>query len=123
MKGRSKEDIEKSIIVMKNITMAMCPDEDLGFINTEVTEVPPYDNTNEAVWYLGKSIELMSQCDLIVIPDAIYEFKGCMTERDVAYSYGIRVIELPIKYVCPDVVEKRIAEAADSKACCACPNY
>lgn len=112
MRGRKKEDIEKSISKMKKIALAMLPeDEEYEFINTEVKEVPPYNTHNEAVWYLGKSIELLSQCDILVCVDDIYNYPGCYTERDVARRYGIKVLCLDSNIVCPDI-------ELDKESCC-----
>lgn len=108
MRGRKKEDIEKSIAKMQKIALAMLSDDEnyeYEFVNTEVKEVPPYNTHNEAVWYLGKAIELLSQCDILVCVDNFYEYPGCHTETNVAERYGIKVLRLCSDIVCPDLHE------------------
>jgi hypothetical protein len=111
MKNRTKENIEKSLEKMKAIAKVALGD-DIEFINTIVKEKPPYTTQNEAVWYLGKSIQLLAQADILVCVDTPYwlQSKGCKTEKDVfrRYSYvenykGSNYLELP----CSCVIDKQ----------------
>lgn len=107
MKGRTKEQIEQSINKIKEITQAFCKGEDIEFINTIVQDRPPYetDESHTAIWYLGKSLELLSECDLLVTLDCHYEFNGCDVECQVARRYGIEVLSLPTEFVAKDLIE------------------
>ena len=103
MKGRTKENIEKSLRKMREYTR-IALGEDVEFINTEVKEQAP-KGANEAVWCLGQSISLMSHADILVCVDAPYwiQSKGCAVEKRVFQDYinhyndndDIRYIELP----------------------------
>ena len=62
-------------------------------IDSIIAEEPPKDS-KEAVWDLGKSIELLSQADMIVCPRNYHEYNGCCIEREVAARYGIMVCNL-----------------------------
>lgn len=105
MKDRTKENIEKSIKKMKIIAVTYL-EEEVEFVNTIVEEKPPYNNSNEAIWYLGKSIEILSQCDVLVTLNNCYNFKGCRIEKDIAIYYGLNIIELNFNLICPDVIKQ-----------------
>ena len=62
MKGRTEEEIRKSIAKMKKIAEAY-EGEELELIDSYVEDNPPKDN-NQAIWYLGKSLEKLSQADM-----------------------------------------------------------
>lgn len=93
MKGRTKEEIENTITDMKNIAKEKIGG-DIEFINTIVQDKPPYETNNQAIWYLGKSIELLSQCEIFVCLKNIENYNGCFIEKEVAKRYGLSVIEI-----------------------------
>ena len=108
MKGRTEEQIRFSINKMKTIAEATIGEE-LELIDSYVEDKPPHTD-HEAVWYLGKSIQLLSQADYHICPDRSYEFPGCRVEMDVAEFYDIPSLVCPMQYVCPDVWEQRLKE-------------
>lgn len=89
MKGRTKERIEDSLEKMKAIAKIALDNEEIEFINTLVEEQPPYETSNEAIWYLGKSIELLSQADVLVCVDTPYWLHayGCENEKRIFQDY------------------------------------
>lgn len=99
MKGRKREDIEKTISKMKALTKLYLDTEDLEFINTEVKE-QPLEESNQRIWYLGKSIQLLSKCDILVTCLSetnvwLYDnYPGCKIELEVGKSYGMSVLSL-----------------------------
>ena len=107
MKDRTKENIEKSIEKIKEFGKLVIDDE-VEFVNTIVEEKPPYTNNNQAVWYLGKSIEILSQCDIILSPDETWNFNGCDIEKTICYKYGIEIIEYKLQLFCKDLYEHSI---------------
>jgi len=40
------------------------------------------------VWYLGKSIQLMSKADIVFFANNWSDYRGCRNERQIAESYG-----------------------------------
>ena len=40
------------------------------------------------VWYLGKSIQLLSQADIVFFVNNWKDFRGCSIEREIAEKYG-----------------------------------
>lgn len=104
MKNRTKENIEKSIEKIKQYAKIVIDDE-IEFVNTIVEEKAPYNIKKEAIWYLCKSLEILSGCDILMSPtrDSWYSFTGCDIERKVAESYGIEVIDYDTERICKDL--------------------
>lgn len=92
MKNRSKEEIENDIAKMKSEAFERF--NDVEFINTIVEDKPPYETNNQAIWYLGKSIELLSQCDILICKKSVDNYNGCFIEKEIAKRYGLEVIEV-----------------------------
>ena len=51
-------------------------------------------NLNIGLWYLGKSIELLSQAKLAVFVNDWQEARGCIIEHQAATAYGIPVLQI-----------------------------
>lgn len=49
------------------------------------------DVKNVPIYYLSKSIEKMSQCDVVVFVDGWDKARGCQIEHDVAEKYELEV--------------------------------
>lgn len=45
------------------------------------------------LWFLGKSLELMSDADVVYFVKGWEDFRGCKIENICAREYGIEVIE------------------------------
>lgn len=97
MKGRSEEEIRKSIAKMKNIVEAY-EGEEVELIDSYVKDNPP-ENNNQALWYLGESIKKLSEADIMVTIDDRYYWNGCAVEYEVACRYGIKVYTIPEEVV------------------------
>lgn len=112
MRGRTKEDIDKSFEKISKAAKALLG-EDIKFIHTIVEEKAPYDTQKEAIWYLGGAIQILSKADVFVCVSKTYDFPGCAIEHDVAHRYGLEILVLPIEHICPDICKKW-----DKKSCC-----
>lgn len=53
-----------------------------------------YDETKGAVYYLGKSIELMEKCERVVFMPGWEKARGCRIEYDIAKNYGKEILLL-----------------------------
>lgn len=93
MKGRDRAAIDADIENAKQAVKKQLGNN-VEFINTMVEDKPPYETNNQAIWYLGKSIQLLSQCDVLATPegDSIV-YNGVFIEREVAKRYGLTIIE------------------------------
>ena len=69
-------------------------------------EVP--EGAMTSMWYLGRSIQMMSEADYYIGVDALYncDYPGCVIENNVAHNYGLRtylvdvhVLSLPKKEI------------------------
>ena len=88
MKGRTKENIENTMKKMHEI--AECTfDQKLEIINSYIYDEGISDDLNKRVYFLGKSIQLMSQADYFIGIKAPHDWIGCLIETIVAYSYDI----------------------------------
>lgn len=88
MKGRTEEEIRKSIEKMRKIA-EIYEGEELELIDSYIEHNPPKD-CQQAVWYLGESLKKLSEADVFVTIDETWSWDGCRTERDVAERYGIK---------------------------------
>lgn len=93
MKGRTEEEIKASIQKMKTIAEA-CEGEQLELIDSYIEDNAP-KNANPPVWYLGKSLEKLSEADIFIGIDDDYNWSGCYIERIAAQRYGIKEYHVP----------------------------
>lgn len=103
MKGRTKENIKKSMEQMHKIAEIMF-DQKLEVIPTYIEDAP-HANSNEGVWYLGRSIQLMAEADFFIGVGYTEFFKGCNIERQIAHEYKIRAYEVNVYDLMPDAME------------------
>ncbi|MCI6068366.1 MAG: hypothetical protein MR707_09135, partial [Galactobacillus timonensis] len=54
-------------------------------------EDAPHDA--KPLWFLGKSLELLSTADIAVFAKGWRSARGCMIEHECAVAYGIETIE------------------------------
>lgn len=57
------------------------------------TKDEPKDVKNSGVYWLGKSLELLSECDLVLFIGDWMNYRGCVIEYDVCINYGIEIME------------------------------
>lgn len=91
MKGRTKEAIKNSIECMYKIA-EIAFGEELELIDSYIEDTPPA-NIKLSIWYLGKSIELLSQADYFIGINDLH-YPGCQAEFFVAKNYGIKFLVL-----------------------------
>lgn len=104
MKGRTEEEIKASIQKMKKI--AETYEEELELIDSYVEGNPPKDN-HQSVWYLGKSLEKLSEADIFIGIEDDYNWSGCYIERQAASRYNIKAYHVPADYVISNYWEVR----------------
>ena len=103
MKGRTEENIKKSMKQMHKIAEIIF-DQKLEVIPTYINDNPP-ENAKQAVWYLGKSIQLLADADYFIGVEWCDFYKGCEVERTVANRYGIPSTYINIHQMMPDAIE------------------
>lgn len=97
MKGRTEEEIKASIQKMKKIAEAY-EGEELELIDSYVEDNPPKGN-HQSVWYLGKSLEKLSEADIFIGIEDDFDWSGCYIEGITAYRYHIKSYHVPVDCV------------------------
>ena len=89
MKGKTNEEIEAERAKAVEEAKAVLNDDveviDSFFKNAPVDARP--------LWFLGKSIELLSVADTAYFAKDWDKYRGCKIEHSCAVEYGIKVIE------------------------------
>ena len=66
-------------------------EEKIEVIDSIITDAP---KNAKPLWYLSKSLELMSNADVVVFTAGWEKYRGCRIEHTCAVEYGIRIVEL-----------------------------
>ena len=92
MRGLTDEEIlNKRTEILINITEKI--KEPVELIDSFIKEYPGEINKSVPVYYLGKSIQLLSQADIAYFGGDWRNARGCLIEHEVARQYGIKIIE------------------------------
>ena len=83
MNGKSEEQIRNE---RENIIKQIEENGD-EYVDTVIAEEPP-QNSNIAMWYLAKSIEIMSKVDSVYFMKGWENARGCIIENKVCQDYG-----------------------------------
>lgn len=101
MHGSSLADIRKKQLKI----FGMLNPEKYELIETAVVVDPDLEKTmteNEIrIWCLGRSIQKMTFADLVIMAPGWSEANGCCVEREVAWRYGKKILNLDDDYVKP----------------------
>lgn len=93
MKDKTNEEIlavrEKAIESAK-----IAVGEDVEIIDSFFKDAP---HDAKPLWFLGKSLELLSTADVAYFAEGWENARGCKIEHDCASVYGIYVIEVSSK--------------------------
>lgn len=108
MKGRTEEDIRKSMEKMHKIAEIIF-EQELEVIPTYIEDNPP-ECREQRLWYLGKSIQMMADADYY-IGVRYCGFNGCEIENTAARYYEVKATYVDVENVLPNVVERRLKEA------------
>lgn len=88
MRGKTNEEIlkerEKAIEEAKKIYGKEIEVIDSFFQDAPVDAKP--------LWFLGKSIELLSKADVVFFTDGWEKTRGCIIEHECAVRYGIPIL-------------------------------
>ena len=115
MKGRTEENIRRSMERMYKLAEIIF-DQELEVIPSYIEDNPP-KNSKLDVWYLGRSIQMLSEADYFIGIDYSDAFNGCMVERDVARRYNIPSTYVNMHEFMPDAweIEKEFFKFVDRK--------
>ena len=90
MRDKTDEEIksERNDIIGK--VKERYPDTEIEVIDS-FFENAPHDA--KPLWFLGKSLELLSIADIAYFADGWEEYRGCSIEHKCAIEYGINIIQ------------------------------
>jgi hypothetical protein len=88
MKGLTNEQIKKN----RADVVARLYAKGHTIIDSILSEVPP-GTENDALWYLGKSFQLMAAADAVYFMQGFEAARGCWMEFQACKQYGIKTIE------------------------------
>lgn len=97
MKGRTEEEIKASIQKMKKIA-EIYEGEELELIDSYIEDNPPKDN-NQAIWFLGQSLEKLSKADVFIGIEDAWDWNGCYVEQEVANRYRIKSYRVNPRFI------------------------
>ena len=88
MNGKTNEEIEnkRDSIIDKLATKFARENEYIDIIYSFFKNAP---HDTKPLWYLGESIKLMSEADVVFFCDGWQTARGCQIEHDCALEYGI----------------------------------
>lgn len=92
MMGLTDEEIlNKRQEIMKNAEKVI--KEPVELIDSFIEDYPGEINKHIPVFYLGKSIQFLSQADVAYFGGDWRNARGCKIENEIAKQYGIEIIE------------------------------
>lgn len=86
MNGRPDEDVRRDMDVIMD---DLGPDHEL--IDTMIEEDAP-ECREPRLWYLGRSIQMMCNADLVVFANDWGSANGCIVEYHAAKKYGLQML-------------------------------
>lgn len=91
--GKTDEEVRIARSQARNEIQSILYNESLEFIDSWITEQPPYHLTGSKIglWYLAKSLEKLADADVIYCAKDWTNYRGCVIEKDAAKQYGIDV--------------------------------
>lgn len=67
--------------------------EEVYIIDSFIPDYPGEINKQIPVWYLGQSIQFLSQADVAYFGGDWENARGCKIEHEIAKEYGIKILE------------------------------
>ena len=89
MRGKSDEEILEKRREIKDYIQNMTHVMDIEIIDSFFRGAPSGANP---LWFLGKSLELMSTADIVFFCKGWGDARGCKIEHEAATAYGLNVI-------------------------------
>ena len=97
MRDRDIEDIRSDMTTITSF-ISFQLGEDCELLNSIEDGKPPADAKDPSIWYLGRSISMLSQADLVVFDSSWREARGCIIEHMVCALYNIPYVDISMNY-------------------------
>lgn len=88
MNGKTNEEIRNE----RESVVRILETEGYTILDSIVSESAP-ETSHEGVWYLGKSILLLSIADAVYFMDGWEDARGCKIEHTIAIDYNLNIIQ------------------------------
>lgn len=89
MRDKTDEEIKLERNKIINKVKESYPDKEIEVIDS-FFENSPHDA--KPLWFLGKSLELLSTADIAYFAEGWNRYRGCRIEHICAMEYGIKII-------------------------------
>lgn len=89
MKGRTTEEIRYQMIKDK-LRLEQMFDVEFELIDSCIEEDAPEDTVHPALWFMGKSISMMADADVVYFSKGWEGARGCLIEQEIAKAYNIK---------------------------------
>lgn len=90
MRGRTNEEIETERREAAETVKVILGCDEIKVIDSFFKDAPV---DARPLWFLGKSLELLSTADVAYFTKDWEKFRGCRIEHEAALEYGIKVIK------------------------------
>ena len=87
MEGLTKEEIKNNMYKLKNQAEEILG-EPLELLDTYIEETPPSDTITNGLWYICKSLLLLSKANYVYFAKDWYKHKGCIIEHEAVLNYA-----------------------------------
>lgn len=92
MRGKTEEEIRKERAAAEEFVREKLG-EDAEVIDSYVEGAPK--TKNQAVYYLGRSIQMLADADMLICLRGWEDARGCRIEKTIAEEYGVPVFVDP----------------------------
>ena len=122
LKGRSKDDIEKSLEKIEEAVKGLL-DKDVEILHQDFNDLPDFDKGEDGfednLEFLAKDLELMAQADYFATVSENWDFRHCSLEQDIFRRYRAKnymeekdsMMSFSLNIICPDLIKKEKEEA------------
>ena len=88
MRGKNMEEIVKTRSQIFEKVKDHFPESKLELLDQIIEDDCPFKDPDAGIWYLGKSIEIMAEADVVVFAPNWHLASGCRAEKFIAENYG-----------------------------------
>ena len=122
LKGRSKEDIQKSLDRIEDAVKGLL-DKDVEILHQDLEKLPDFDKGEDAfednLEFLAEDLKLMADADYFATVDNNYDFRHCYLEEEIFRKYiavnwqekANHIMAFSLNIIAPDVAKKEKEEA------------
>ena len=95
MKSKNTEQVKQYMAeVVESIKKKLPDSEHIDSVIDDADKALAIKDDDVGVWYLGESLKMMSEADIVFFVEGYENFRGCRIERQVAEAYGKYCIDI-----------------------------